>query len=135
MRTFTTRFRARYCETDAAEVLYYGSFMKYFEVGKMEMYRELGLKYTRDFPIVEAFCKYLAPAHFDELLEVRSRFEEIRERNLRVASEVYRVEPDGSFTKVAEGYTTHVHVDKDGKAARLPDPFHEVMKLGLIKKT
>ena len=128
MRTFTTRFRSRYCETDAAEVLYYGSFMKYFEVGKMEMYRELGLPYTRDFPIVEAFCKYLSPAHFDELLEVRSSFVEVGEKSMKVLSEVLRVEPDESFTRIAEGYTVHVHVGKDGKAARLPDQFLEVLK-------
>jgi acyl-CoA thioester hydrolase len=127
MRTFSTRVRARYAETDAAEVLYYGSFMQYFEVGKMEMYRELGLPYSRDFPIVEVFCRYLAPAHFDELLEIRSRFDELREKSVRVASEVLRVEPDGSFTKIAEGYTTHVHVNEHGRAAPLPPLFAEVL--------
>ncbi len=35
MREFLTRVRARYCETDAAGVIYYGNFMQYFEVGKM----------------------------------------------------------------------------------------------------
>ena len=47
MQKFTTRVRARYCETDAAGVIYYGSFMHYFEVGKMEMYRDLVLPFEK----------------------------------------------------------------------------------------
>lgn len=128
MKTFTTRVRARYCETDAAEVLYYGSFMKYFEVGKMEMFRELGLPYCRDYPIVEVFCRYLAPAHFDELLEIRSRFDEVRDKGFKVMAEVMRVEDGGGFTKIAEGYTTHLAVDGEGRAASLPPLFTDTFK-------
>jgi acyl-CoA thioester hydrolase len=123
MRTFITRVRARYCETDAAEVIYYGNFMKYFELGKMDMFRELDLPYRRDIPIVETFCKYPAPAHFDELLEIRSWFDDVREKGFKVRCEVYRVNADGTFTLVGEGYTTHVYVNETGKAARLPDYF------------
>ena len=119
--TSTTRVRARYCETDAAEVIYYGSFMHYFEVGKMEMFRELGIPYRKDIPIVETFCKYPAPAHFDDLLEIRSWFDDVREKSFKIRSEVYRVEDDGSFTMVGEGYTSHVYVNPEGKPARLPD--------------
>ena len=80
MKTFKTRVRARYCETDAAEVIYYGSYMHYFEVGKMEMFRELGIPYRRDIPITETYCRYPAPARFDDLLEIRTRFDDIREK-------------------------------------------------------
>ena len=128
MKTFVTRVRARYCETDAAEVIYYGSFMKYFEVGKMEMYRELALPYHRDYPIVDTYCRYLAPARFDDLLEIRSRFDDIRDKGFKVRSEVHRVEGDGTFTLVAEGYTSHVYVDKDRKPAALPDIFTDTFR-------
>ena len=56
MTPFLTRVRARYCETDAAGVVYYGSFFHYFEVGKMEMFRELALPYRYDIPILETHC-------------------------------------------------------------------------------
>jgi acyl-CoA thioester hydrolase len=128
MKIFITRVRARYCETDAAEVLYYGSFMQYFEVGKMEMFRELGLPYRRDIPIVDTFCKYPAPAHFDELLEIRSWFDDIREKGFKVRCEVYRVEEDGKFTLVGEGYTSHVYKGPEGRAARLPQYFWDAFK-------
>ncbi len=128
MKTFKTRVRARYCETDAAEVIYYGSFMHYFEVGKMEMFRELGIPYRRDIPIVDTYCRYPAPARFDDLLEIRSRFDDIREKGFKVRSEVSRVEDDGSFTMVGEGYTSHVYVDDTGRPARLPGYFLEAFE-------
>ena len=127
-KTFTTRVRARYCETDAAEVIYYGSFMHYFEVGKMEMFRELGLPYQRDIPIVETYCRYPAPAHFDDLLEIRSWFDDIREKGFKIRSEIYRVEDDTTFILVGEGYTAHVYVDKSGKPARLPEYYWEAFE-------
>jgi acyl-CoA thioester hydrolase len=123
MKRFITRVRARYCETDAAGVIYYGSFMHYFEVGKMEMFRELGLPYDRDIPIVETQCRYPAPCHFDELLEIRTRFDDISTRSFRVRSEVYRVEDESRFVLVGEGYTAHVYVDENRKPAPLPDHF------------
>ena len=125
---FITRVRARYCETDAAEVIYYGSFLHYFEVGKMEMFRELGLPYRRDIPIVETYCSYPAPARFDDLLEIRTRFDEIKEKGFKICSKVYRAEEDGSFTLVGEGYTTHVYVNAEGKPARLPDYYWKVFE-------
>jgi len=123
MKQFVTRIRARYCETDAAGVVYYGSFMHYFEVGKMEMFRELGLPYDREIPIVETRCRYPAPCHFDELLEIRTWFDDISRRSFRVRSEVYRVEDDSRFVLVGEGYTAHVFVDDKRSPAPLPEHF------------
>ena len=128
MKTFTTRIRARYCETDAAEVIYYGSFMLYFEVGKMEMFRELGIPYRRDIPIVETHCRYPAPAHFDDILEIRTRFDDIREKGFKVRSEIYRVEENETFTLVGEGYTSHVYVDNERKPRRLPNHYREAFE-------
>lgn len=123
MKKFFTRIRARYCETDAAGVIYYGSFMQYFEVGKMEMFRELGLPYDREIPIVETKCRYPAPCHFDELLEIRTWFDDIGTRSFRVRSEVYRVEEDDRLVLVGEGYTAHVFVDENRRPAPLPPHF------------
>ena len=88
MKVFKTRTRARYCETDAAEVIYYGSFLHYFEVGKMEMFRELKLPYDYRIPIVETACKYPAPARFDDLLEIRSWFDDVRDKGFKVRCEL-----------------------------------------------
>ena len=121
MKTFKTRVRARYCETDAAEVIYYGSYMHYFEVGKMEMFRELGIPYRRDIPITDTYCRYPAPARFDDLLEIRSHFDEIHDKGFKIHSDIYRVEEEGEFTMVGTGYTRHIFVDENRNPSKLPD--------------
>jgi len=128
MKQFTTRVRARYCETDAAGVVYYGSFMHYFEVGKMEMYRELGLSYRYNIPILETYCRYPAPTFFDDLLEIRTAFDDIRSKGFKIRSEVYRVEEGDSLVLVGEGYTTHIYIDDNRKPAPLPDYYLKVFK-------
>jgi acyl-CoA thioester hydrolase len=133
MSKFVTRTRARYCETDAAGVVYYGSFMQYFEVGKMEMYRELGLTYNRHIPIVETHCCYPAPTFFDDLLEIHTWFDDVGRTSFKIRSEVYRVEDDGSLTLVGEGYTAHVHVDDDRKPTPFPDHYLRAFRVSSSK--
>ncbi len=128
MKTFTTRVRARYCETDAAEVIYYGSFLHYFEVGKMEMFRDLGIPYRKDIPIVETKCEYPAPAYFDDLVEIRSHFDEIHDKGFKIHSNVYRVEDNGEFTLVGTGYTKHIFIDENRKPTRLPDYYWDTFE-------
>lgn len=123
MKTFTTRTRVRYCETDAAGVVYYGSFMHYFEVGKMEMFRELGLPYRQDIPIVETYCRYPAPCRFDDLLEIRTWFDDIRSKGFKVCSEVYRVDGGDNLVLVGEGHTAHVYVNENRRPTPLPDQY------------
>ena len=128
MKRFITRTRARYCETDAAGVVYYGSFMQYFEVGKMEMYRELGLSYNRHIPIVETHCGYPAPTFFDDLLEIRTWFDDVGRSSFKIRSEVYRVEAEENLVLVGEGYTTHVHVDDNRKASPFPKHYEAAFR-------
>ncbi len=128
MKTFKTSFRVRYAETDAAEVVYYGSFFLYLEVGRIEMYRELGLPYRWDIPIVDTYCKYLAPVYFDDLLEVHTKFADIKEKSFKIEGTVYKKKDDGELEPVAEGYTTHVFIDEDRKAMNLPEDYLEIFK-------
>jgi len=123
MKTFITRTRARYAETDTAEVLYYGSYFLYFEVGRIEMFRELDLPYRRDIPIVDTYCKYLRPGHFDDLLEIHTRFDDITEKGFKIRSLVHRVDEDGSIELLAEGYVTMVYVNEERKVSPLPDHY------------
>ena len=128
MKTFITRTRARYAETDTAEVLYYGSYFLYFEVGRIEMFRELSLPYRRDIPIVDTYCKYLRPGYFDDLLEIHTKFDDITEKGFKIRSFVHRVTDDGTLEQIAEGYVTMVYVNEDRKVSPLPDYFVEVFE-------
>ncbi len=128
MKNFITRTRARYAETDTAEVLYYGSYFLYFEVGRVEMFRELDLPYRRDIPIVDTYCKYLRPGYFDDLLEIHTRFDDISEKGFKIRNQVYRVTDDNNIELIAEGYVTMVYVNENRKVSKLPNYFLEAFE-------
>jgi acyl-CoA thioester hydrolase len=73
-----TQMRVRYAETDQMNVVYYGNYAQYFEVGRVEATRNLGLTY-KDMeasgvimPVVEMHVRYLRPATYDDLLTVKT---------------------------------------------------------------
>lgn len=74
----TTRIRVRYAETDQMNVVYHGNYAQYFEVGRAEAIRQLGFTY-KDMeamgiimPIVEWQARFIRPAHYDDLLTVKT---------------------------------------------------------------
>lgn len=131
VRIFKTRSRVRYAETDASGIAYYGSYLLYFEVGRLEMFRELGLPYDRHIPIAETKVTYRAPSRFDELLEIHSYVEELRSKGFRIGCKVHRVEEDGSLALLAEGYTAMVTTDAGRKPVPLPEAFREAFEAAL----
>jgi acyl-CoA thioester hydrolase len=92
------------------------------------MYRELGLPYRYDIPILETYCRYPAPAFFDDLLEIRTSFDDVRTKGFKIRSEVYRVEDGEQMVMVGEGYTTHIFIDDDRRPAPLPDYYLEAFE-------
>ncbi|RTL48259.1 MAG: YbgC/FadM family acyl-CoA thioesterase [Sphingobacteriales bacterium] len=78
-----TQVRVRYAETDQMNVVYHGNYVQYFEVGRTESIRQLGFTY-KDMeamgivmPIVEVHAKYLRPAHYDDLLTIKTILKEL----------------------------------------------------------
>jgi len=122
-RTFTTRTRVRYAETDAAGIAYYNNFFVYFELGRIELFRELGLPYDWRLPIAETYARYHSPAFFDDVLEIRSHVAEVRRAGFRIACEVHRIRQDGTSQLLAEGFTAMVTVGDDRRPKPLPDTF------------
>jgi len=79
----STQVRVRYAETDQMDVVYHGNYAQYFEVARAEAIRQLGFTYKdmeamgTYMPIVELHCKYLRPAHYDDLLTVKVILKEL----------------------------------------------------------
>jgi acyl-CoA thioester hydrolase len=78
-----TQFRVRYAETDQMGVVYYGNYAQYFEVGRVETIRQLGVSY-KDMekegvimPVVEMHIRYHKPAKYDDLITVKSEIREL----------------------------------------------------------
>jgi len=81
MFTHTTKVRVRYGETDQMGYMYYGNYAEFFEVGRVEMLRSLGLTYRWMeevgimMPVLEMKCKYLKPALYDEEISIKVTME------------------------------------------------------------
>ena len=77
MFSYTTKVRVRYGETDQMGYMYYGNYAEFFEVGRVEMLRSLGLTYRWMeengimMPVLEMKCRYLKPARYDEEISIK----------------------------------------------------------------
>ena len=119
-----TRLRVRYAETDQMGVVYHSNHFIWFEIGRVELMRQLGFNYRemeardgRYVAVVEAKCRYRAPAHYDDEILVRTRLLNVKESIIHFGYELVRAD-DG--TLIAEGETTHIVTDRDMKIAALP---------------
>lgn len=79
----STKIRVRYAETDQMDVVYHGNYAQYFETARAEAIRDLGFTY-KDMeamgvimPIVELHIQYVRPAHYDDLLTVKTILKEL----------------------------------------------------------
>jgi acyl-CoA thioester hydrolase len=123
MKVFTTQTRVRFGETDASGIVYYASYLLYFEIGRIELFRELGLPYDRRVPIRETYCRYRRPAQFDDLLVVHSVVEQVRAKGFQIGGRIYRPADEPDPPLLAEGHTVMVTVGDDGQPVALPPAF------------
>ena len=83
MYEHSTIVRVRYAETDQMDIVYYGNYAQYFEVGRVECIRDLGFSYKKmeemgvRMPVVKLEIEYLRPAHYDELLTIKTVIKEL----------------------------------------------------------
>lgn len=117
--------RVTFADTDAMGIVYYANYLKWFETGRVELMRKMGMVY-RDLtstgyhlPVVEARVKYVSPARYDDLLHIRA---EVRNRGGASITFGYEIErEDGRL--LAEGDTVHAFTDSRGKVVRAPAGF------------
>ncbi|HPH23356.1 MAG TPA: thioesterase family protein [Chitinophagaceae bacterium] len=91
-----TKIRVRYAETDQMNVVYHGNYAQYFEVGRAESIRQLGFTYKEletmgiIMPIVDLHTKFLRPAHYDDLLTIKTILKELpTDHKIEFHQEVY----------------------------------------------
>ncbi len=131
MYTFDVPIRVRYGETDKMGYVYYGNYALYFEVGRTEMLRSLGMSY-REFedqgillPVRTLNVRYLEPAHYDDLLTIRITLKELPAVRIHFFYEVYNEQN----ILLSEGETVLVFVDE---STRKPRKAPEVLLNNLI---
>jgi acyl-CoA thioester hydrolase len=126
-----TLLRVRYAETDKMGVVYHANYLVWFEIGRTEFCRARGFSY-RDMEendnaflvVAESYCRYKAPARYDDELVVRTHITELRRRSLRFGYEVVRLS-DGQV--IAEGETGHVVTDPNGRVRSFPEGYNQLL--------
>ena len=134
-----TLLRVRYSETDKMGIVYYANYLIWFEIGRAEFCRARGFSY-RDMEenddaflvVAESYCRYKAPAFYDDELLVRTHIAEMRRRSLRFGYEIVRVSDDQI---IAEGETGHVVTDASGRVRSFPEGYSQRLLAPPIIKT
>ena len=119
--------RVRYAETDQMGVVYHGNYFVWYEVGRVELMRALGFEYKLmeqqddcHIVVVDARCRYLKPAKYDDVLRIRTRIAETMNRMIRYTYEVFR---DDDNQLLATGETKHVICGSNGRPKLLPEKY------------
>ena len=122
--------RVRYAETDQMGVVYHANYLIWMEIGRVELLRSMGVEYKLmeiqddcHIVVVEANCRYLKSARYDEVLRVRSSISEFRSRRIKYFYEIWR---DADQQLLATGETVHVVCGRDGRPKQLPEHYRHL---------
>jgi acyl-CoA thioester hydrolase len=126
----STHVRVRYADTDKMGITYYGKYLEWFEVGRTELLREIGLPYTQlegegiGLPVIEVYCHYHHAALYDQMLTVVSTVKNLPRVTIQIHYKIYNQEQ----VLLVDGYTTHSFIGKSGRPVRPPKSILEVMQ-------
>lgn len=130
-----TECRVLYGDTDAAGIVYYGNYMRYFEQGRTEFMRDLVQTYREIedqglvLPVIECYARYKAPAAYDDQLVIETSLTDLKNVSCRFSYRIYRKEDGGSLKLLVKGYTVLASVDRSGKLTRLPSELMDKLKV------
>jgi acyl-CoA thioester hydrolase len=127
VRWHETSFRVRYAETDQMGVVYYANYLIWMELGRVEYCRAAGIVY-RDMEVddgvllavVDAHCRYLYPARYDEEIAVKTW---VSKANLRMVEFQYEIRNAQSGRALASGDTKHMFLGPDMRPLKLPEKY------------
>jgi len=117
--------RVIFGDTDAAGIVYYANYLRWFEVGRAELMRRKGFSYLVTMergvllPVIEASASYQAPARYDDVLRIYAGIRDVRGVRLTFG---YRIERDDGVSLVT-GHTVHAFTGLDGRPVRPPAEF------------
>ena len=127
-----TQIRIRYADTDQMKMVYYGKYFEYFEEGRSELLRSIGIPYTVIekqgilIAVVEAYAKYRRSARYDDLLTVETTLAEMPVARIRLQ---YRIFSEGEKEPIVEGHTVHSFLHAEtGKPTRAPAMFLQMLQ-------
>ena len=131
----TSQYRVIYGDTDRAGVVYYGNYLRLFEIGRTEFLRALASATYKEIeehgvvmPVVEAYVRYKSPAYYDDLLNIETAISDLDQFSVTF---FYRIVRPGEDKVIAQGSTKLCAINKaNGGLTRLPEAlFHALSPL------
>jgi len=129
--TNITSYRVIYGDTDQMGVVYYANYLRWFERGRSELLRQLGLPYAAieaqgyHFPVVEVSCRYNQSARYDDVVRIETALAELGRASLTFT---YRIWRESDHSLLATGSTKHACVDRRARAIRMPKILENAVK-------
>ncbi len=123
------RYRVLFADCDPMRIMYYGSYLRLFEIGRAELFRALGHPFPRYIQeglylaVVEVHCRYHRPARYDDVLSIRAGLREVSRARLTIDYEITR---GGEPEVVASGFTVHAILNEQGRPVRIPAEFRRL---------
>lgn len=128
MKNNVIKIRVIYADTDAMGVVYHANYIKWFEMGRTELLREMGIVYAElessgyNLPVTELYCQYHLPVRYDNIILVETGINYFRRSILKFDYLIW----DEKMEKIlTEGRTVHVFTNNEGKIVRAPKTFAE----------
>ena len=129
-----TRVRVIYADTDAMGIVYHTNYIRWFEIGRTELLRNMGFVYSEwekkgfNLPLTQVFCHYLYSAKYDQVLLIESEVEYVKRASIKFK---YTIWDEGQETALTEGYTIHACTNALGKIVRLPWEMIGIIEAGM----
>jgi acyl-CoA thioester hydrolase len=131
-----TTIRVRYAETDQMGVAYHSNFFIWCEVGRVELLRQLGFEYSQmeiehacHLPVVDASCRYKAPARYDDVVTIETRVAALRSTVIKFSYRLFTSRPEATEpVLLAEAETVHVAVDEHMQKCEIPEIYSSAIR-------
>jgi acyl-CoA thioester hydrolase len=129
--TNVTSYRVIYGDTDRMGVVYYANYLRWFERGRSEFLRQIGLPYAAieeqgyHFPVVEVTCRYHQSARYDDVVRIETALAQLGRASLTFNYRIWRQADDGLL---ATGTTKHACLDRRAQVTRLPKTLEHAVK-------
>jgi acyl-CoA thioester hydrolase len=137
LKIFTSH-RVIYGDTDQMGVVYYANYLRWFEKGRSEFLRQIGLPYKTieaqgfHFPVTEVSCRYSKSVHYDDLITIATQLTSVGRASLTFD---YIISREGDASSLAWGSTKHACVDVNGRITRIPGDLTQRLAKVLITPT
>ena len=129
-------YRVIYGDTDQMGIVYYANYLRWFERGRSEFLRQIGLPYSSiesqglHFPVTEVQCRYANSARYDDVVTIETVLVGLGRASLVFN---YRIARETDDTQLATGSTQHACVDRAGKVARIPKDLQQALGVEISK--